>query len=122
MCGVIFLFNTIIIVSLVYIDLYFKLSKIIWYTVFTLIVFNYCRHAKHEVLQNGRQLAFNLIETIQNEYSATYATNNHVAPPTNVPHQSTNVHIQQPQVIHQTIQTNNGQLQQINPGKNIKSM
>jgi len=77
----------------------------------------YCRHAKNEVLQNGRQLAFNLIETIQNEYSATY-TSNHVAPPPNVAHQPSNVHIQQPQVIHQqTIQTNNGQIPQMNPSK-----
>jgi len=77
----------------------------------------YYRHAKNEVLQNGRQLAFNLIETIQNEYSLTYAAN-HVAPPPNVAHQQSNVHIQQPQVIHQqTIQTNNGQIQQMNPRK-----
>lgn len=61
-------------------------------------------------------MAFNLIETIQNEYSAMY-TSNHVAQPQNVAHQTANVHIQQPQVIHQTIQTNNGQLQQINPSK-----
>lgn len=66
-------------------------------------------------MQNGRQLAFNLIETIQNEYSAAY-TSNHVAAPANVTHQQTNVQIQQPQLIHQTIQTNNGQLQQINSG------
>lgn len=77
---------------------------------------NYYRHAKNEVLQNGRQLAFNLIETIQNEYSATY-THNQVTPQANVTHQQSNIHIQQPQVIHQTaIQTNNGQIQQINPG------
>lgn len=76
---------------------------------------NYFRHAKNEVLQNGRQLAFNLIETIQNEYSATY-TPNHIVQPPNVAHQPSNVHIQQPQVI-QTIQTNNGQIQQINPSK-----
>lgn len=73
------------------------------------------------MLQNGRQLAFNLIETIQNEYSATYASN-HVATPPNVAHQPTNVHIQQPQVIHQTIQTNNGQLQQINPSNYYKDL
>lgn len=82
------------------------------YTTLTLIFF---RHAKNEVLQNGRQLAFNLIETIQNEYSATYGSN-HVAPPPNVAHQTSTVHIQQP-ILHQTIQTNNGQMQQINPGK-----
>lgn len=77
---------------------------------------NCYRHAKNEVLQNGRQLAFNLIETIQNEYSATY-THNQVTPQANVAHQQSNIHIQQPQVIHQTaIQTNNGQIQQINPG------
>lgn len=45
-----------------------------------------------------------------------YASN-HVAQPQNVAHQTANVHIQQPQVIHQTIQTNNGQLQQLNPSK-----
>lgn len=68
------------------------------------------------MLQNGRQLAFNLIETIQNEYSATYGSN-HVAPPPNVAHQQPQIHIQQPQVIHQTIQTNNGQIPQLNPSK-----
>lgn len=65
------------------------------------------------MLQNGRQLAFNLIETIQNEYSATYSSNHVQQPPNIATHQATNVHIQQPQVIHQTIQTNNGQ---IHPG------
>lgn len=73
-------------------------------------------------MQNGRQLAFNLIETIQNEYSAVY-TLNHGAPQPNTPHQPSNIHIQQPQVIHQAaIQTNNGQMQQINPGNLVAQL